>query len=179
MPEDPHAADAVAIRLARPDELETLRQIELEAGQLFADTPHAAAVCGDATSLADFSRAQGAGQLWVAEGSEGRPLGFAFVERVGSCAHLDELDVLPSRGRRGIGAALVAAVCEWARERGFPGLTLTTYRDVPWNAPFYKKLGFVTLARERLEPAQRALFEREDQMGLRSEDRFFMRRDLR
>ena len=49
----------------------------------------------------------------------------------------------------------------------------------PWNAPFYKKLGFVTLALERLEPAQRALFEREDQMELRSEDRFFMRRDLR
>ena len=31
------------------------------------------------------------------------------------------------------------------RRRGYPGLTLATYRDVPWNGPFYASEGFVEI----------------------------------
>ncbi len=50
--------------------------------------------------------------------------------------HLEEIDVDPSHGRRGLGTALVNAVCEWASDSGHALLTLTTFRAVPWNLPF-------------------------------------------
>ena len=30
----------------------------------------------------------------------------------------------------------------WARASGLAAVTLTTFRDVPWNAPFYRRVGF-------------------------------------
>ena len=56
--------------------------------------------------------------------------------------HLEELDVLPGHGRQGIGTRLVRALCDGARGRGIAAVTLCTFRDVPWNAPFYERLGF-------------------------------------
>lgn len=166
------------IHPARPSELAALREIEDEAATLFSDTPYADAVSGDATSMEDFAEAQRAGRLWVAATREGVPVAFAFVESVGACAHLDELDVHPTHGRRGIGAALVREVCRWAHDQGLPAVTLTTFRDVPWNAPFYARMGFAPVPEDRLTPEQRALFEHENRMGLRSDARFFMRCDL-
>ncbi len=165
------------IRLARADDLDALPDIERAASALFADTPYAAAVEGDATTLADFAEARAAGHLWVAA-IEDRPVGFAFVELVAGCAHLDELDVHPEHGRSGIGAALVEAVCRWARGVGHPALTLTTYRDVPWNAPFYASRGFEAVPPEGLHPDQRALVAAEARIGLRPDHRVFMRRPL-
>jgi hypothetical protein len=42
-----------------------------------------------------------------------------------------------------------------------PALTLTTFRDVPWNAPYYARLGFVMLGPAELGPELRDLIERE------------------
>lgn len=60
-------------------------------------------------------------------------------------AHLQQLAVDPAHGRRGLGSALVDACCEQARQRGYGQLTLTTFRDVPYNAPWYARLGFVVI----------------------------------
>ena len=49
----------------------------------------------------------------------------------------------PEHAGRGIGRALLRAGCDWAAARGYPELTLATYRDVPWNGPFYASEGFV------------------------------------
>ena len=69
-------------------------------------------------------------------------------------------------------------MCRWAKGQGVPALTLTTYRDIPWNAPFYQRLGFAAVPERELSPAQRTLFENEDRRGLRCDERFFMRLDL-
>jgi GNAT superfamily N-acetyltransferase len=55
--------------------------------------------------------------------------------------HLEEMDVLPEHAGQGLGAALIEAVCSWAHTRGFDAVTLSTFRDVPWNAPFYPRHG--------------------------------------
>ncbi|GAA3138287.1 GNAT family N-acetyltransferase [Nonomuraea salmonea] len=59
--------------------------------------------------------------------------------------HLDQLAVRPERMRQGIGGRLVAAVIDHARACGAPGVTLTTFRDVPWNGPWYARHGFSVL----------------------------------
>ncbi|MBW4457630.1 MAG: GNAT family N-acetyltransferase [Nostoc indistinguendum CM1-VF10] len=53
-----------------------------------------------------------------------------------------QIDVAPEHGQRGIGSALVGTVCTWAKQQGYRIVSLSTFRDIPWNAPFYSKLGF-------------------------------------
>jgi GNAT superfamily N-acetyltransferase len=74
------------------------------------------------------------------------PVGMARLELVDGHAHLGQLSVLPEYGRLGIGAALVEASVDWARRRGDGVLTLTTFADVPFNAPWYRRLGFRTVS---------------------------------
>jgi GNAT superfamily N-acetyltransferase len=70
------------------------------------------------------------------------PVGFARIDLVAGGAHLEQLAVHPDHGRRGLGRALVRAACAWAAAAGYDDMTLATYRDVPWNAPFYASEGF-------------------------------------
>ena len=49
------------------------------------------------------------------------------------------------RMRKGIGAALIGQVAGYLRQRQMPALYLTTFTHVPWNAPFYARLGFTAL----------------------------------
>jgi len=99
--------------------------------------------------------------LWVAVDDADRPVGFALCAPVGSALHLEEIDVDPDHARRGIGTALVEHVCAEARRSGWEHVTLTTYAHVPWNAPFYERLGFRVLARGELDGALRAVVEAE------------------
>jgi hypothetical protein len=72
---------------------------------------------------------------------------------------------------------LVKAVCDWAAANGLPAVTLTTFRDVAWNGPFYGKLGFREL--EDLSPGLAAMREHERAIG--DDDfgpRIAMRKDL-
>ena len=72
-----------------------------------------------------------------------RPVrGFAALGRLDGDVHLEQLSVHPDAGRRGLGAALLAAVVELARAAGARRVTLTTYADVPWNAPWYARHGW-------------------------------------
>jgi GNAT superfamily N-acetyltransferase len=102
----------------------------------------------------------------VAREADGSVVGFAQVELVGGEPHLEEMDVLPSHGRRGIGRRLLGAIQAWTREAGYAALTLTTFRDVPWNAPFYASCGFRILPPAEIPAALRAVVEEEAARGL-------------
>jgi GNAT superfamily N-acetyltransferase len=166
------------IRKARPADLPVLQAVERAAARLFATVGLGGITDGDATSLRSFAECQDAGLLWIAADGGDAPVGFACVEIVGGQPHLDELDVHPDHGRRGIGAALVRSVIEWARAQGYAAVTLTTFRDVPWNLPFYARLGFRVLADAELTPELRAIVDGETRRGLPPELRAVMRRDL-
>jgi GNAT superfamily N-acetyltransferase len=73
------------------------------------------------------------------------PVGLCRIDPLGEGAHLEQLSVHPEHGRHGIGRALLRAGVEWTASRGYRELTLTTFRDVPWNGPFYASEGFVEL----------------------------------
>ncbi|GAA4751984.1 GNAT family N-acetyltransferase [Modestobacter marinus] len=95
----------------------------------------------------------------------GRPVaGFAVLELVDGAVHLEQLSVHPAHGRRGIGAALLAATVEAARQHGADRVTLLTYADVPWNAPYYARHGWEVTP--ELTPGLRALRSREVELGL-------------
>ena len=141
----------LSVRPARPSELRHLAAIEDSGAAPFADWFGEAAVpalLAPAPSGTSRDAADGALLVAVDPAYAEGPVGFAHLLWLAAddgapTAHLEQLSVrLPEHGRRGVGTALVHAACEEARWAGHDSLTLCTYRDVPWNGPFYRRLGF-------------------------------------
>ncbi len=170
------------IRLARYDEVQRLPEIERRAASLFtgyaAELGFPAGHVSSVNSVDTLQRANQDGRVWVAVDAVGAPVGFALVIELGLFAHLEELDVVPEHGRQGIGSALLEAVCEWAFTRGFSAVTLSTFRDVPWNAPFYARRGFVVLDPSDQPPELMRIVQMEQRKGLRTDLRVIMQRDV-
>jgi GNAT superfamily N-acetyltransferase len=162
------------IAWARPQDLHLLPAIELAAGALL--NGHAPeSVLSETTSEQDLREAQAEGRLWVVLARE-FPVGFAHVEVLGPHGvHLKEIDVHPDHGRRGLGTRLVMTVCEWATRRGYPEVTLTTFRDVPWNMPFYARLGFELVPTRELSAELVRIVAEEMRCGLDPARRVVMR----
>jgi GNAT superfamily N-acetyltransferase len=163
------------IALARPQDLARLPMIELAAAALLAG--HAPeSVLRETTSHADLEQAQRQGHLWVALAQD-CAVGFAHVTiREPRVAHLEEIDVHPEHGRRGLGRRLVVAACDWAAAAGYQSITLTTFREVAWNMPFYAGLGFEPIPPEELTAGLRAVIDDETRRGLDPSRRVAMRR---
>jgi GNAT superfamily N-acetyltransferase len=92
--------------------------------------------------------------------------GFAACRVIDRYLHLDELSVHPAYGRRGIGQALVSCVLAEASQRQLVGVSLTTFADLPWNAPFYQRLGFDCLAPDKLPLHLHQQLTEEQALGL-------------
>jgi GNAT superfamily N-acetyltransferase len=170
------------IRQAHSSDVAKLPDIEREAASLFAS--HATALGFNpegpihVSSLETLKAAQELGRLWVALDSITQLVGFALVREIDGFAHLEEMDVLPNHGRKGIGAALLEAVCAWATQTRYPAVTLSTFRDIPWNGPFYSRHGFHVVAPEALSNGLACVVEIERRRGLRTDLRVIMRRNL-
>lgn len=168
------------VRLARESDVPLLPAIEVAAFAIYA--PYAVALgfrpdeSPQPTPVEALRAAQETGHLWVAVDVNDGPVGFAFVRELDGVAHLEELDVLPEHGGRGLGSALLEAVYVWATGR-YPAVTLATFRDVPWNAPFYARRGFREIPAHQLSPGLCDLVAIERSRGLRTDLRVMMRRD--
>ena len=162
------------ITAALPHHVDALPAIELSAATLLEG--HAPkAVLQETTPASVFVNAREDGRLWVALLDQ-IPVGFAHVEMLAADrAHLQEMDVLPHHGRRGVGTALLRTVLDWARRRGHKEITLTTFRAVPWNMPFYSRLGFEEIPAGELRPQLRAIVQDEADRGLDPAKRVVMR----
>lgn len=158
--------DSYRVAPALLEHVSVLPGIESAAAELFRDTVPTE-LLEHVTPESVFLDAQREGMLWVALGPADRPVGFVRVVVTGPRVHLAELDVLPEHGRRGVGTALVQAVEDWARASRISEITLTTYRDLPWNAPFYARLGFGVVPECEWDAETRRRFEEE--AGLESE----------
>ena len=126
------------IRLALPEEFARLRWVELQSDKLM-----------EQVGIGPFPEDDGGDRLTgvsVAFASGDPAVGFVSIRLVDDEAHVDQLSVLPANGRQGVGRALLDRAVSWARDEGLAGVSLTTFRDVPWNAPFYRTVGFEVVA---------------------------------
>jgi GNAT superfamily N-acetyltransferase len=169
-----YAFAGYAIRPATPADLPLLPAIERAAAARFRGTAFAAMVAAPlAVPAIDLAHER----VWVATAPDGALVGFAIAHPLDGGIHLHELDVHPAHARRRLGARLIGAVVTWAGETDARAITLLTFRDIPWNAPYYARLGFVPLADEMLPPGLRALREAEGSAGLPVASRLAMRLD--
>lgn len=149
-----------------PEHLSALPDIERAAATVFPPEMLSSGQGDHTTPLVEFDSARARGMLWVAVTHEDKPVGFAIAEQHGPVLHLEELDVHPHYHQQGIGTMLLAAVCQYAQQAGYQGISLTTFSQVPWNAPWYQKLGFRVLRENELSGELKAILKDEARRGL-------------
>lgn len=166
------------LRLARPDDAEEWPAIERAAAQMFTSEPGLEALDLDhAWHPDDLRRLIRKGHCLAAHLAE-RPVGFIATQPFQRELHVWELSVHPSAQRLGIGAGLMRACLIDAGLAGFRAVTLTTFRDIPWNGPFYAKLGFVELSDPTSHPRLAEMLANEAGSGLPADRRCAMIRFL-
>ena len=166
--------EGYAVRLATLADCEALPAIEHAAAEMFRPLNLINFDDGIDVAPVDFLERQcGEGLLWVATKDE-TPEGFVVVDVREGDYYVSELDVHPDHGRKGLGAALMKVACDEAFARGFDRVTLNTFRDVPWNAPFYARLGFTEIAEADWRPWMIALAGRMEQSGMDLKTRVYM-----
>ncbi|MFI7007551.1 GNAT family N-acetyltransferase [Streptomyces sp. NPDC050145] len=166
------------IRSAESADLPRLQDIEVAAGELFRPLGMTSVADDEPPALTELERLRRTGEAWVAAGDDGTPVAYLVAEEVDGALHIEQVTVHPEAARRGIGRALIERAAVRAGERGLPALTLTTFRDVPWNAPYYARLGFRVLAREELTGGLVRIRAAEAAHGLDRWPRVCMRRDV-
>ena len=175
----------IVIRLAKGSEIDEILEVELIAGQRFReygiDIPEDEIEEDDETNEGDqFGDEHREGieneRLWVAVTPDHQIVGFALAQEIDDEGHLREIDVLPDFGRKGIGRALINTVATWCTKQGFDSLSLTTFKDVPWNRPYYEKLGFHIIADSDLSGELQVMVQEERERS--SHARVPMRRVL-
>ena len=150
------AARTVTIRPPRPAELGLLVEIERAAGGAFADHGMPEIAAADPGSVAELEPYRAAGAAWVAVDATDTPIAYILTADLDDGIHVDQVSVSPAHRGARIGAALIDHVAGLARASGRSAVTLTTFRDIPWNAPYYARLGFRELAEDEWGPDLRA-----------------------
>jgi len=160
------------IRAARAEELPLLQDIERAAGECFRGVGMPEIADDEPFPIPVLERFRAAGRAWVAVDDGDRPVAYLGAEPVDGALHVEQVSVHPSHARCGIGRALMLSVA-----RDVP-LTLTTFADVPWNAPYYARLGFRVLPESEWTPGLRAKRVREAAIGLDRWPRVCMRMEV-
>jgi len=153
------------IRKARLDDLPVLADIERDADQLFLQTDMPEIGEAEPTDPAALARLVDDGAFWVAE-LDGAPVGFlAAGTRSGQYVIL-QVSVARSGQGRGVGARLMQTALDHGRATGAPDVVLTTFRDIPWNAPWYARFGFMEIPEDERSDAVRDMQAHEAAHGL-------------
>ena len=103
-----------------------------------------------------FALSIDAGLLFVAQSSpiasSATLIGFAMSRIYRPDLLLEQLSVLPDRGRQGIGSALIERTMDCAQRHRLKHVVISTFRDVAWNGPMYRRRGFQEIPRQKLRP---------------------------
>lgn len=175
------------IRLAEERDAPLLPAVERSAGRTFLQHPKLAWIADDGTQSVeqhlDFIKR---GLEWVAVDGDAEdvPVGFlnGFLNQettststsTSTTFHIQEISVEAEYQGKGIGRSLMETARQWAAGSGCEALTLTTFRNVPWNEGFYRSIGFRTLGSSELTRSLEVMMKKEADAGLALEDRCAM-----
>ena len=166
------------IRAARADDLPVLVEIERAASETFRTLGMHLVADDDPGTVDELAPYAADGRAFVSAAPDDQPIAYLLLDLVDGAAHIEQVSVHPFHARRGLGRALIEHAASWAVARGLRALTLTTYVCVPWNGPYYERLGFRYLRVDEETPGLRAVRERERASGLDTWPRASMSRSL-
>lgn len=129
------------IRAAVTADLPLLQNIERAAGEAFRTIGMPEIADDEPLSPAELEAYRAGGRAWVHE-LDGEPVAYLLMDVLDGNFHIEQVTVHPHAAGRGLGRELIRHLGEAASAQGAPALTLTTFAEVPWNAPYYQRLGF-------------------------------------
>lgn len=165
------------IRLAEKGDLSSLPAVETAAASIFSVTGYDY-LTWENTPMMAFENAQEHGHLWVIVDQSAEVVGFAMVSIAGQRMHLEEIDIHPDHNRQGLGGGLINFLCDWAKANGLNQVSLSTFREVPWNAPYYTRLGFTIIPKSEWIEEYFKIQKHEAHIGLPVDDRVIMQKSL-
>lgn len=166
----------ITFRMAVTKDADHLPAIEKSAGSAFLLVPGLEWIASDDVLSAEAQlRWIKQGLVWVAETTDAQRVGFLTAEQFDDEYHIWELAVHQEHQQRGIGRALIEALTDRARHDRITAITLTTFRDLPFNEQFYQHLGYQTLEEEQQSERLKTTLAAEKASGLPAERRCAMR----
>ena len=169
----------ISIRPANDSDVPLLPDIERSSGEIFRQWPGLEWIAEDDVQSKEQHRALITdGVAFVAELQGYGIAAFLNGEVTPHALHIWQMAVHRDQHRRGIGRKLMEAAQQFATDHGIDALTLTTFREVPWNEPYYHRLGFITLDCEDLDPRMKAILEAEEHAGLPTTMRCAMKKPV-
>ncbi|WP_431207847.1 GNAT family N-acetyltransferase [Burkholderia cepacia] len=167
---------SILIRPATREDAAAMAAVEVAAAQRFREIGMTDIADGEPTDAADVLARIDGGRAYVAVDMQGACVGFAFYRLLDAQRlYLEELDVAPSHAGQRIGARLIEQVTARAAREGIVEVVLSTFRDAPWNAPYYARLGFGIVDDATLDGTLRAIRAHHVALGLDETRRVFMR----
>ncbi|WP_347900394.1 GNAT family N-acetyltransferase [Pseudomonas purpurea] len=168
------------VRPARLADAEALPSIERSAAELFRQVPELAWLADEPVpDAAQHAHNIACAAVWVAMADEDTVAGFLSAEIFDHELHIQELSVSRRFQGLGLGRQLLQAALASACHSGLAAMTLTTFRELPWNEAFYQRFGFETLAAEQIGPRLTAVLHDEATHGLPPSRRCAMRYVIR
>lgn len=177
MQQPARAEPDVEIRLATAGDTRTIIEVILDAGTMFRGVGMAAVSDNPPPSAEEIRGHIQTGHVWVAA-IGGTVAGCIIAQVLDGDAHIEQVSVARAHAGRGVGRRLVAHAEDWARTAGHSRVTLTTFTDVPWNAPYYLRLGYRTIPADELGPELAEVRAEEARSGLDVWGRCAMVRDV-
>jgi GNAT superfamily N-acetyltransferase len=166
-----------SIERGQTSHVEFLQAIELAAGVRFRDVGMADIAAGDPTPNSILQNRAEEGRLFVALDRDGTPVGFLIWSQKDGRAYIEEVSVHTEHAGHKLAARMIDALANDVRGR-VPLLSLTTFRDVPWNAPYYASLGFTELPSGQAGPEHELSWRHQTEAGLDMSRRLFMVRTV-
>ena len=164
------------IRLGRVAEVEYLREIEVMAGAIFTEYGMAASADDEPPDVEILALYCAEERLWVATDEHDLPIAYIIVDALDKSGHIEQVSVHPDYAGMRIGSALIDQALQWAAENGYESVTLTTFLEIPWNAPYYERLGFEIIPEQDWSPGLIRIRTEENTHGLDRWPRVCMRK---
>ena len=166
-------SSAYSIERGVPSHAERLREIERAAGAMFRDVGMGDVADHDPTDASYLEECANDGRLLVALAPAGEVAGFLIWSYMDGNAYVEEVAVHPRHAGHRLAARLIDALADAVRGSA-RAITLATFREVPWNAPYYAKLGFEELSRSAVGREHIQAWQEQADMGLDMSKRLFM-----
>lgn len=167
----------LSFRLGTNEDIPALQSLQLSSGEPFREIGMESVADNPPTQPSLF-RASISEKLLLVVEAEGTMAGFALLRSADKDCHLEQMSVGRPFLGQGIGTKLLTKVLELCSEHGFGRVTLSTFKEVQWNQPFYAKHGFRPLSEANLNDRLQSIRLQEEEAGLNLDERVIMVRAL-